>query len=215
MTARDAGRLSQAGASGTVPILYSPKVPYFSPPHSCIHKLLWRTSTDEELEEHRREVRQLAHQVDEAAHHREVRQLAAQTDEAAEGHEEFPEDIEKWVAFAWNPLTPNTRVKLTAVAIDVALDFFSIFQYIITDNFIFAALLVAILVSSLLTDYHEDVAGRLPEDEKKTVKRGVPTDSIIKLLDKEAGYEAFLSIAVTAYALPYANQDVASSEKTR
>jgi len=139
----------------------------------------------------------------------DIKELAARIDESV-GEGEFPDGVNK-VQLTPSGLTePGLAVKLFFVALDMALDLWTIVNYIMTDNFMFAAVMIHIYYSSFLTDWAAGHIQNLHQSIKRTLQTGVMAPGVLEILDREAGYEAFLSIGVTAYALPFANQEIVS-----
>merc|ERR1712194_730778 len=100
-------------------------------------------------------------------------------------------------------LRPGLVVEISLALVDILSDIYSIGNMLLTDNWIFATLMIAILVNSILTDQKEGLVHTLHGESEKSLARGLRSKRFLDFFSKEGSVEAFFSFAVTAYAFPY------------
>merc|ERR1712194_28711 len=100
-------------------------------------------------------------------------------------------------------LRPGHVVEISLALVDIVSDIYSIWNMLLTDNWIFATLMIAILVNSILTDQKEGFVHTLHRESEKSLARGLRSKRFLEFFAKEGSVEAFFSFAVTAYAFPY------------
>lgn len=90
---------------------------------------------------------------------------------------------------------------LVLVSVDFALDLKTIATLVVSENYMFASGMIAIVGSSTASELKDFL--HLRENRRRTLRLGIRTEGFMRLIDRETGFEAFYSFIITLYSLPF------------
>jgi len=167
-------------------------------------------STDEQKESEKNLLEELANKIEQAAAERhDLRKLTVER--------EFKESSPSWLEERWprsyQPLRqPSVKhvqpvgrwglyLDLLFIVTDLFTDGLQIVNMYLDEFYIFGGALLAVFVSSLIAQICGGEILKVCQELNESLSKGFRTNNFLRILDREKGFEAFISLSLSCYAV--------------